>query len=137
MAVSTANTILKNCATETGTYTKLVDIVSYPDMGGEPSTIDTTDLTATKTKTNVIGLQELDKFTFECNYDKTAYTTIAAMASTKSWFQLEFGEDGVDGIFRWQGTPSIFITGGGVDEARKMTLSISGETEVEMVTVTP
>ena len=38
MATSTANTILKYKTTSEGsTYNKLVDIISYPDMGGTPS----------------------------------------------------------------------------------------------------
>lgn len=129
MAVSTANTILKSSTTKTGPYTKLVNIVNYPDMGGAPSTIDTTDLSATTTKTNITGLQELSSYTFECNYTKAEFDTLYAMIGDLQWFHLEFGDSGDDGGFEWSGKVNVFASGGGVDESRKMTLTISAESE--------
>lgn len=133
MAVNTANTILKSSTTETGTYTKLVDIKSYPDLGSTPNKLDTTDLSVTSIKTSILGLQELGDLTYECNYTKAAYDTLKALEGTTMWFQLEFGEDGVDGKFRWSGQVSVFAAGGGVDEVRGMTLTLSAETEITPV----
>ena len=115
------------------TFTKLVDIISYPDMGGAPNKIDTTDLSATRMKTFINGLMEAPELTFEANYDETAYATISAMEGAKEKFQLHFGTAGVDGKFQWEGMPVIWVTGGGVDEARKMTIQISAETEITVV----
>lgn len=137
MAVNTANTILKSSTTETGTYTKLVDIKSYPDLGSTPNKLDTTDLSVTSIKTSILGLQELGDLTYECNYTKASYDTLKALEGTTMWFQLEFGENGVDGKFRWSGQVSVFAAGGGVDEVRGMTLTLSAETEITPVVVTP
>ena len=135
MAVNTANTILKSSTTESGTYTKLVDIISYPDLGGSPSMLDTTDLSALRYKTNIQGLQEMPELTFECNYDKTAYKALSAMIGTVHWFKLEFGDSGEDGIFQWSGEVSVSVDGGGVDEVRKMTLVLSSATEIEEISI--
>ena len=129
MAKSTATTTLKFSATQGGIYAKLVDIVNYPDLGATPSKLDTTDLTAAKFKTSILGLQEIPDLTFECNYDEAAYGTIAGMTGTY-WFNLEFGTAGADGIFEWSGQVSVFANGGGVDEVRKMTVTCSAATEI-------
>lgn len=129
MAISSATTTLMYCTTENGTYTKLVDIVNYPDLGSTPSKLDTTDLSATKYKTSILGLQEIPDLTFECNYDETAYTTISAI-TTPQFFKLYFGTNGADGIFAWKGQISVYANGAGVDEVRKMTVTLSAETAI-------
>lgn len=130
MATSTANTTLTYSSTDIGTYAKLVDIISFPDMGSSPSKLDTTDLSALKYKTNILGLQEAPDLTFEANYDKATYATIAGLAGTTHFFKLNFGANGADGIFAWSGKVSVYVTGGGVDEVRKMQITISTETEI-------
>lgn len=130
MAVSTAETYLMYKASEAGEYTKLVDIINYPDLGSAPNKIDTTDLSATVMKTFIFGLMEAPDFSFECNYDDTAYNTVAALAGDALYLQLQFGEDGVDGTFSWQGQVQVYVMGGGVDEQRKMTVVCSAETEI-------
>ena len=130
MALSTAGTYLMYKATEGGTYAKLVDIISYPDLGSAPNKIDTTDLSATVMKTFIFGLQEAPDFSFECNYDETAYATVAALANQDLFLQLQFGTDGVDGKFSWEGQVQVYVTGGGVDEPRKMNVVCSAETQI-------
>ena len=128
MAVSTASTILSYSSAE-GEFTKLVDITNYPDLGATPSKLDTTDLTAKKFKTSILGLQEIPDLTFEANYDKEAYTLIDGLTDTYT-FKLEFGEGGVDGTFTWDGQVSVYTVGAGVDEVRKMSVTCSAETEI-------
>lgn len=129
MAVSTALTVLKYSVDGT-TFNKLVDIINYPDMGSTPNKLDTTDLSAVKLKTNILGLQELPDLTFEANYDKTAFDTINALNATYH-FQLLFGT--ADGGFEWQGQVQVYANGGGVDEVRKMTLVLSASTSIEPI----
>lgn len=131
MAMSTANTILKYASSKTGPFTKLVDITNYPDFGSTPNKLDTTDLSQTKYRTSILGLQDIPDLTFEANYDLEAYKTISAMSGTY-WFNVEFGTDGEDGIFEWSGNIAIYLTGGGVDEVRKMTIVLSAETPIEV-----
>lgn len=128
MATTTANTILKYSVDGT-LFNKLVDIVSYPDMGSAPSKLDSTDLSATKFKTSILGLQEVPDLTFEANYDKTAYDLISGLTDVYE-LQLIFN-DGADGGLEWSGQVSVFINGGGVDEIRKMTVTCSAETEIQ------
>jgi hypothetical protein len=132
MALHTAKTYLFY---ESGVavFTKLVDIVGYPDMGSAPNTLDTTDLSAEKMKTKIRGLQESPDLTFECNYDEDAYDLIDGLADTKKKFQLHFGTGGADGKFQWEGTVSVFVSGGGVDEVRKMTVTCVAETEIAKI----
>ena len=129
MAVSTSGTYLMYKATPEGAFTKLCDIIDYPDMGATPSKLDTTDLSAKKFKTSILGLQETPDLTFTANYDSAKYATIDALKGKYS-FELQFGEDGEDGKFGWTGSIQIYVTGGGVDEVRKMTLVLSAETEI-------
>lgn len=131
MATSTANTILKSANTSEGPFVKLLDITDYPDLGGTPNMLDTTDLTATKIKTSILGLQEVPDLTFEANYDLATYTTISAMTDTQ-FFNLELGDEGADGIFEWSGGITVYKNGGGVDEVRKMTVVVSAETEIKL-----
>lgn len=129
MAISTALTTLKYATTQGGSYTKLVDITNYPDLGSTPSKLDTTDLSQSTFKTSILGLQEMPDLTFECNYDETVYSTISALTGTY-WFHLEFGTSGADGTFEWSGQIRIFAKGGGVDEVRKMTVTVSASTAI-------
>lgn len=127
MAVSTAGTILKY---NNGTSdVKLVDILSYPDLGATPNKLDTTTLSALKFKTSILGLQDIPDLTFECLYDKAALTLINGLTGTKS-LTLEFGQSGADLIAKWTGQISAYPNGAGVDEVRKMTVTCSAETEI-------
>lgn len=136
MASSTAGTYLFYKPTPEGTFQKLVDIINYPDLGATPSKLDTTTLSALKFKTSILGLQEIPDLTFECNYDKEAFTTISALTDSYE-FQLRFGDEGSDGAYGWTGQVQIYVTGGGVDEVRKMQVVLSAETPIEPATIIP
>lgn len=110
-----------------GTYTKLVDIVNYPDMGSAPSKLDTTTLSESKFKTSILGLQEIPDLTFEANYDKAIYNTIASLTG-EQFFELKFST--TDGAFNWKGQVAVYSNGGGVDEVRKMTVVLSASTPI-------
>lgn len=129
MATTTANTILNYKASEVGSYSKVCDIINYPDLGSTPSKLDTTDLTALTFKTSILGLQEVPDLTFEANYDKVVFETIEALTASNYWFQLLF--NGIDGAFTWQGQIKVYVNGGAVDEVRKMTIILSASTPIE------
>lgn len=129
MAVSTQVTTLSS-GTDGVAWTKLVDITNYPDLGSAPSKLDTTDLSAVKFKTSILGLQEVPDLTFEANYDKSAFIAISAMTTTRH-FKLAFGS--ADGSFTWQGQVAIYANGAGVDEVRKMTIVLSASTPITFV----
>ena len=127
MAISTQITTLSSKLLVGDSYVKLVDITSYPDLGSAPSKLDTTDLSATKFKTSILGLQEVPDLTFEANYDETIYNTISGY-NTERFFELKFGS--ADGTFTWKGQIAVYANGGGVDEVRKMTLVLSASTPI-------
>lgn len=132
MAVNTAGTYLKYKAKGEGTPTNfeiLCQIINYPDMGSTPSKLDTTDLSALTYKTSILGLQDLPELTFEAWYDKAAYTKLQSLKDKKHTFKLEFGEDGTDGSFTWDGEVVAYAKGAGVDEVRGMTIVLSAESE--------
>lgn len=110
-----------------GTFAKLCDIISYPDMGSAPSKLDSTDLSATQYKTQIFGLQETPDLTFDANYDETILNTINGLTGTK-FLMLSFGT--ADGKFDWTGEIRAYANGGGVDEVRKMTIVVSAVTPI-------
>jgi len=126
MAISTAITTLAYETGTPGTYAKLIDIVTHPDMGSAPSKLDTTTLSDAIMKTFILGLQESPDLTFECNFTKTGYTTLKAMEGVVKNFHLSLGTTsglgltGADGTFSWSGQISTMLNGGGVDEVRKL-----------------
>ena len=76
MAISTYKSFLmvKNA----DAWEKLIDIKSFPDLGGAPELLETTTLSDAMT-TNIMGIQSLDALEFECNYALADYTKLKAM----------------------------------------------------------
>ncbi len=130
MAISTYGVQLMHKASGS-TYTKLVDIKSFPDLGGAPEAIDTTTL-SDKMRTSVPGIIELDTLSFECNYTKTDYEKCKALDNKETDFAIYLGNDleGGDGKFYFKGKSATFVTGGGVNEAVGMTVTINCTTEI-------
>lgn len=127
MAISTENTYL--IVKESSTWKKVVDITSFPDMGGAPATIDTTTL-SNHMKTSVPGLVDPGNLEFEANYTKADYTTVKAMEGSEKDYGIQFGKDGSNGVYTFKGELVCWIKGGGVEEAVKMGISIAPSTEV-------
>lgn len=123
-AYSTIGTVLKYGAA-LNSLTKLCKIKSYPDLGGSPETIETTDLEDTF-QTFVPGVQSMETMEFTCNYNPTDYAAVvsAIPASGEQYYQIEFGDSGAEGKFYWQGTHSVRINGGDVNAVREMTITI-------------
>lgn len=142
MASSTYKSFLM--VKKTSTYEKLVDIVSYPDLGGAPEMLDATSLSDPMT-VNILGLQSLDALEFECNYDLEKYTELKAMEGKNTDFAVWLGgtesngtvtPTGSDGKFEFGGQLAVYVNGGGVNEVRKMTVSIAASTAIKLGTST-
>lgn len=125
-------------------YEKLIDIVSYPDLGGAPEMLDATSLSDPMT-VNILGIQSLDALEFECNYDLEKYTELKAMEGESKEFAVWLGgteaggvvtPTGSDGKFEFGGQLSVFVNGGGVNEVRKMTVSIAANTTIKLGSAT-
>lgn len=136
MAISTYQVYLMYNATGTGsTYSKLVDIKSFGDIGGAPEQLDTTTL-SDKIKTSILGIQELDLLDFTANYTKEDFTKVKALEGDDLPFAVWFGgteagePDGHNGKFSFKGMLSVFANGGGVNEVVDMTINIAASTEI-------
>lgn len=121
------------------TYTKLVDIRDYPDLQGEPETIDITTLSDGMFH-NIPGIYSGERRAFTANYDKTDYQTIKALEGSVQkmavWFGGTVGTDGTvtptgaDGKFTFDAMIDVRVLGGGVNEARTMEIGVSPTSDI-------
>ena len=138
MAISTYKSFLMH--KKSSTYEKLVDIKSFPDLGGSPELLETTTLSDGMT-TNILGIQSLDALEFECNYTKEDYAKLKAMEGTEADFAVWLGgtvsgntvtPTGSEGKFEFKGQRAVYVNGGGVNEVVNMTVSIAASTPITM-----
>ena len=143
MAISTYKIFLMQKASGTGTnYTKLIDIASFPDLGGTPEMLETTTL-SDGAQTYIAGIESRDAMEFECNYTKEDYTKLKALEGTEGFFSIWMGGNvsngtvtptGTDGKYDFKGYLSVYINGGGVNEVVKMTVSIAPSSAITVPT---
>ena len=138
MAISTYKSFLM--VKNSSTWEKLVDIKSFPDLGGAPELLETTTLSDSMT-TNIMGIQSLDALEFECNYTLADYTKLKEMEGENKEFAVWLGgtetggvatPDGSDGKFEFNGQLSVYVNGGGVNEVVNMTVSIAASTPIKL-----
>lgn len=138
MAISTYNTFLMVKGTSGNTYTKVVDIKAFPDLGGDPETLETTTMTDAM-QTFILGLQSNEALEFTANYTLTDYQAVAALAGVQKEYAVWFGNDdninktdadptaataGNMGKFKFSGQLSVRVNGASVNEVVEMTISI-------------
>jgi hypothetical protein len=129
--VNTIKTTLKFGTTQ-GSEEKLCPIKDYPDLGGAPELIEITDLDD-DTQRFLLGVQSLGVLEFTANYNETLYEAITDNSRTAGYYVLEFGENGKDGIFKWQGQHVVYVAGGGVNAPREMKIVIAASSKIEAV----
>lgn len=127
-AYSTIYTVLK-FGTAQNALTQLCKIKSYPDLGGAPDTIETTDLEDT-TQTFVAGVQSVDQMEFTANFTPDSYTSLKSNENKDGYFELVFGADGSEGKFSWQGSYSVYANGGDVNAVRECTVVVTPSTAI-------
>ena len=121
-------------------FSKLIDITSYPDLGGAPEQIDITTLSDRKLR-NMNGLQAGDAFEFGALYKKADYERLNTIMeadreitddSQLATYRLLFNDNGTNGIWEWQGRLSVYPVGGEPNARRDMSFTISDEGEQEI-----
>lgn len=136
MAISTYRVFLMHKTKVT--YEKLLDIKSFPDLGGAPEMLETTTL-SDHMQTYISGIQSLDGLEFEANYTLADYKKIHGLAGTNEEYAVWFGgtgegenltPTGTDGKFKFTGQISAFPVGGGVNEVVSMRVHIAPSTPI-------
>lgn len=130
MAISTYGVTLK-WGTSAEALTKTVDIKNFPDLGGAPELIETTTLSDAM-QTFINGIQTAGEMSFTCNYTKADYNAVKADEGEELYYALEFGKNGDEGVFVWQGEHSVYITGAEVNAVVEMVISIAPSTRPEL-----
>lgn len=137
MAISSYKAFLMT-SSNGSTYSKLVDIKEFPDLGGAPEMLDTTTL-SDGSRTYILGIQETEAMSFTANYTKADFTALEALKSTENYYAVWFGATvsggvatptGTDGKFSFKGYLDVFVAGGGVNEVVDMTITIAPSTVI-------
>ena len=117
MAISTKNTTLTIAD-------KVYKIKDFPEILGQRSALETTDLSS-DAQTFIPGIRQMsESFPFLANYDATDYATLNALSGDQEC-KLTFG-DGSG--FTWSGGVSASINEGSVDAVLEMTISVTPST---------
>lgn len=120
------------------TYTKLIDIKDFPDLGGAPEMLETTTLTDGM-QTYIPGIQSLDALEFTANYTNDDYDTLKALEGTEAEYAVWMGgtvsngvvtPTGDQGKYEFKGQLSVYVAGGGVNEVVDMKISIASSTPI-------
>lgn len=136
--ISTYKTYLMYKSASGGDYTKLCDIKSFPDLGGEPERIDVTTL-SDKVRKYCAGVQDISSgFSFTANYIAADYQKINALSGEQHEYAIWIGATtsnnvdtptGDDGKWSWTGDIYVFKAGGDVNAAQEMTITSFPSTE--------
>ena len=145
MATSSYKTFLMyKASTAATTYTKLVDIKDYPDLGGTPELLETTTL-SDNMQTNILGIQSLDALEFTANYTLADFIKLKNLEGNTYSFAVWMGgtetttgvtPTGDEGKYEFDGQLSVFPVGKGVNEVREMTISIAASTVINQTATT-
>lgn len=140
MAISTYKIFLMKKTDST--WSKLIDIKEFPDLGGAPEMLETTTL-SDNMQTYIPGIQSLDALEFSANYTKADFTALKALEGVANEYAVWFGgtesgdtitPTGTDGKFKFEGQLSVFPVGGGVNEVVDMTITIAPSTPITIDT---
>lgn len=140
MAISTYKVFLMESTDGETTWTKVIDIKDFPDLGGTPEMLETTTL-SDGMQTYIPGIQSLDALEFTSNYTLGDYKKLKGMKGTEKHFAVWFGgaesgdtvtPTGTDGKFKFKGQLSVYPVGGGVNEVVDMKISIAPSTPITM-----
>ena len=141
-AINTYQTYLMYRTTTAGTYAKLIDITSFPDLIPPKERIDVTTL-SDYMRTYINGIGDTSEMSFNANYTPANYSAVKALEGHQYEYAVWFGAsgdagsevpDGHMGVFEWTGDISAGISGGGVNEAVGMTINCTPATVITFKT---
>lgn len=126
--------------TSAASWSKLIDIKEFPDLGGDPDMLETTTL-SDKMQTFIAGIQSMDALSFTANYTLPDYKALKALEGKQEDYAVWFGgtesagtltPSGSDGKFSFKGELSVYPTGGGVNEVVGMAITIAPSTVINL-----
>ena len=85
-------------------------------------------------QTFILGIQSLSAMEFTANYTKADYEAVLADAGEELYYALEFGNEGDEGVFEWQGEHDVYVVGAGVNAVTEMRIVIAPSTKPELST---
>lgn len=142
MAISTVGVFLMKKKSAETEYTKLVDIVDFGDLGGEPNQIDTSTL-SDQTDTSILGRKQLGTIAFTSNFDWEEYLDLKADEYTDMDMAVWFGGEpdpsdptgkliptGDQGKLKFRGMYTIGVNGGGGNEPVRCTITVAASTAI-------
>lgn len=94
-----------------------------------PDTIEITDLEDEMQKF-VPGVRSADSMEFTANFLIANFKALAALEDTDLFFELDFGDSGANGKFTWEGRLAVRISGGDVNAAREMIITVFPSTDI-------
>ena len=136
--IATYKTYMMYRTNSTGSWGKVVDITSFPDLIGTPERIDITSLSDAQ-RVYIAGIQDREDMTFNCNYTAQNFSDVHALEGHNYNYAVWFGATGdvgseiptgSDGKFEWWGDIRAGVTGGGVNEAVGMTVTCTPSTVI-------
>ena len=130
--------LMKKGTGQSATYSKLIDIKEFPDLGKAPETLETTTL-SDPAKTYIEGLKDPGQLSFPCNYDATEYASIKVLAGTECDLAVWFGAtesngvytpSGSSGKFEFKGYVDVFVKGAGSNSVVEMEVVVTVTTDI-------
>ena len=138
-AISSYKVYLCTTDENASTFTKLIDIKDFPDVGGTPEMLDCTT-TSDATQCFINGIQMLDNggLEFTANYTKVNYDKVKDKDKTPAWYAVVFGgaeSNGTvtngEGAFYFRGTLVAYPKGGSVNSVVDLAISIAPSSEIK------
>lgn len=136
--ISTYQTYLMYRTTTSGTYAKLIDITSFPDLIPPKERIDITTL-SDYMRVYINGIGDTSEQNYGANYTPENFQAVQECEGHQYDYSLWFGAtgeagsevpDGHYGKFSWTGDISAGVNGGGVNEAVGMSVTCTPSTPI-------
>lgn len=136
--MSTYQTYLMVKKSSSGSFAKLIDITSFPDLIPPKDRIDITTL-SDYMRVYINGIGDTSEMSFGANYTPENYQAVAECEGNQYEYAVWFGATGAEGSetpdghlgkFSWTGDISAGISGGGVNEAVAMTVNVTPSTVI-------
>lgn len=118
-------------ATNGTTYTALTNLIDIPNLGGTAEKVDVTNL-ADGSRRSIKGIIDYGDLEFNFYYDKTQFAALSALSGVINWkVSIPDGASGAAGtVATFSGEPTVALSGAGVNEAVKYTLTIALNSEI-------